>query len=185
MSTKRDNTSTGQPICEKSYWKSDAPRNTKKTRIKKSRKGLILDAIEKCSDELERATPARKPPITIENPNCSAKAATKSAQAIETRKSNSCERASLSNNRGRALRPNQSIATKSAHPFASTSNNAQKEKLDPVCMPERITSNKIATTSCTSIKPTTILPYKLCKSFFSERSLIMIIVLEKVRQSAM
>jgi len=36
--------------------------------MKKSRNGLILDDISKCSEELARAKPAKNPPISIEKP---------------------------------------------------------------------------------------------------------------------
>lgn len=55
----------------------------------------------------------------------------------------------------------------------------------PFWKPERIISANIATKSCTSNIPTAILPYRLFRSFLSDNSLTIIIVLENVSAIAM
>src|SRR3989344_3698914 len=138
--------------------------------------------------ELARARPARNPPISIEKPihGVAIRAARPSPQAILKRKSTSCERPMASSTLGKTLRERKIETARRAPPLRNDKNTesitpqteASTASLDS---PAKNMSARMAKKSCTKRNPTTILPYKLLRSFFSESRRTTMTVDEKVR----
>ena len=159
MSTKSEYKIIGQRRPVKSDRISDEPNITKKMRMKKSRRYRILLPIWKWPEELASDNPARKPPISIENPTLTVNVAMRKHQARLVKNKSSLDVAILSKMRGIILRPSQSIRAKKITPLIMVPPMPMLETLPPAGPKlAKKTRRIMATKSCTKRKPTLILP---------------------------
>jgi len=133
-----------------------------------------------------RARPARNPPISIEKPiiGDATSAAIPNAQAILNKNKVSCEWASLFVIIGRTFWLKRITQLKITIALSVTSKKSKIDTSVPFEKPDNKINAIIATKSWTKRKPTEIFPYKLLRSLLSDNNFTIIIVLEKVRASA-
>ncbi|OQC22721.1 MAG: hypothetical protein BWX71_02307 [Deltaproteobacteria bacterium ADurb.Bin072] len=173
------------PICDPTVDHSRrAPRSMKKKMRRKSRRVTSLAPMASRYSVDASDMPARNAPTSLLSPRWSLSALTSMAQVMANRMSISVEAASSFSSGGRTYRMSSPMPSRSPAILTMTSAMAmygEDSALLPISKVARPMRARMAMMSCTMRKPSAILPWSESISFLSDRSLTMMMVLEKVR----